>query len=164
MVIEKIQNPKSPTKNTIAKKELADSIFDSATSSMLEPTYFKISQKLKTLSFLSAIFFFLAGMASCPHSPVMVAKIDDFDAMFDIYRYKFVIMTPNYLSYPVTYIVLLFLNRGFNLKAKIIVSIKLGTVMLSLALLAALFIDNTLLSFSTMMASYFVSFSLFTCA
>ena len=153
--------PKNQRK--FSNDEVLNSMIDSAKNSILEPIDDQ-KKKLSSMTLLSTAFFFLGGIISCPHVPLMVSKIDDFDIFFENYRYKFLISTPNYLAYPLTYVVLIGLNRSLPIKSKIIVSIALAVLFLSLTLIPTMFIPNTFISFVFMMSCYFLAFSLFTCA
>ena len=121
------------------------------------------TKKLRSLTPLSFIFFFVSGLLCISMHVVMISKIDDFDAKYDGYMYSYVVMAPAYASYPLTCLIL-YLLGDLPIRFKVLISASVGTLSLCFALVCALTIENILISFILVMGSYFFSYSLLTCA
>ena len=143
------------------------SMFNSTQNSMIGEDPSQTTKTLKkakerSLSVLSFFFFLISGLLSLTMHIIMISKIDDLDPKYEGYMYRYVVMTPTYASYPLTYLIIQILS-GFPIRFKVLLSASFGTLLLAFALVCALTIENTLVSFILVMGSYFCSYSVFTC-
>ena len=153
----------SLTRGSYLEDPFKSMVSSNSKNSMVETSLkMQKTQKLKNLSILPFFFFLISGAISLSMLTTLVSKIDDFDTLYRGYKYRYLVMTPTYLSYPLTYLVLVLLS-GFSLKFKILISATFGHIMLITALVSTLIIKHTLLSFVVVMSCYFMSFSIFTC-
>ena len=104
-------------------------------------------------------FFFTAGLLSRAVDFTMISKIDDFDHIYSGYMYRYLVLSPNYLTIPLTFIFVKFMGV-FSLQKRMLTCAIVATIGLALVLKLVPFIPGKLLSYCILFLIYGAAFTM----
>ena len=104
-------------------------------------------------------FFFTAGLLSRAVDFTMISKIDDFDQIYSGYMYRYLVLSPNYLTIPLTFLFVKFMAR-FSLQKRMLTCAIMATIGLTLVFKLVPFVPGKLVSYCVLFLIYGAAFTM----
>ena len=104
-------------------------------------------------------FFYTVGLLSSSADQIMVSKIDDFDQIYSGYMFRYLVLAPNYLTLPLTFLFVKFMG-SLSLQRRMIICGLAITLGIFVIFKVTLFIPDKFFSFCMLFLMYCISFSM----